>query len=207
MAEAKHNTESDPKKDPWWKSGWLLGLLILGLLHVTGMAVHVQAGVQRVLLETGLFHPDVVAADQRMPAATHFRFVGGDGTSKALSDLKGEVRFVNFWATWCAPCLAEMPAINRLHEDYGDRVAFVMVSVDDDLERARAYMAHEGFGMEVSSPDMPIPPTLSSGVIPTTVVIDRAGRMAVHRGGMADYDSRRFRAALDQLLAEPPSRR
>ena len=193
---------TESRKEPWWKNGWVLGLAVLGLLHVTGMAVHVQAGLQRILLETGLFHPQVIAVESRVPAATSFRYAGPDGGTRALADSDGRVRFVNFWATWCAPCLAEMPAISRLHADYADRVEFVMVSLDEDPDQASAYVDRAGFGFDPVRPASPVPSSLTSGVIPTTVVIDRSGRIAVREDGMADYDSRKFRLALDRLLSE-----
>ncbi|NNE71015.1 MAG: TlpA family protein disulfide reductase [Rhodothermales bacterium] len=182
----------------------MAGLLILGLLHITGMAVHVQAGLQRVLLVTGLFNPDLVPAGERVPADLNFLVTDGTGTPHSVAEGHGEVRFINFWATWCAPCLAEMPAIARLERDYGDRVDFLLVSLDDEFETAQAYLARQGDGMAPVRPASSIPSTLTTGLIPTTVVVDRSGRIAVHEAGMADYDSRRFRDVLDRLIAESP---
>ncbi|MBO6575854.1 MAG: TlpA family protein disulfide reductase [Rhodothermales bacterium] len=190
------------EKQPWWKNGWLWGLLVIGVLHLTGMAVHVQAGMQRVLLETGLFHPDIRPSEERAAAPTGLVVRTADGQAHRLEDFEGQVRFINFWATWCAPCLAEMPAISRLHRDYGERVRFLMVNLDEDPGVAREYLERSDFGLELVRPIGPIPQGLSTGLIPTTVVVDREGRIAVHEGGMADYDSRRFRTGLDKLLEE-----
>jgi thiol-disulfide isomerase/thioredoxin len=189
------------RKQPWWKNGWVAGLLILGVLHLTGTAVHVQAGFQRLLLVTGLFHPDIIPVPERAPADLRLSVSDGNGTVFSLADLEGQVRFVNFWATWCAPCLAEMPAISRLHDDYGDRVQFVMVNMDE-IGLARDYFSREEFGLTPVVPVSSIPPTFTTGAIPTTVIIDKEGRIAVHESGMADYDSKRFRSSLDRLLSE-----
>lgn len=202
----RHMEETDrivPAKEPWWKNGWVAGLLVLGLLHVTGMAVHVQAGFQRVLLETGLFNPALVPAEDRLVADMNFGVSDGQGQTWQMDELEGEVRFLNFWATWCAPCLAEMPAIARLEEDYGDRIAFILVSFDQDFEVAREYLARQSERLSPVRPTSSIPASLTTGLIPTTVVVDRRGRIAVHEAGMADYDSRRFRDVLDRLIAEP----
>lgn len=187
---------------PWWKNGWVAGLLILGLLHATGMAVHVQAGFQRVLLVTGLFNPALVPEENRLEADLRFTVVDAAGEVRSPGAAVGEVRFINFWATWCAPCLAEMPAIARLHSDYGDRVEFIMVSMDDNLELAERFLDSKDYRLAPVRPASSIPRTLTTGLIPTTVVVDRKGRIAVHEAGMADYDSRKFRDLLDRLLEE-----
>lgn len=192
-----------PPREPWWKNGWVAGLLILGLLHITGMAVHVQAGFQRVLLETGLFNPDLVPVEERVLADLDFGVSDGRGQPWQVHETQGDVLFMNFWATWCAPCLAEMPAIARLEEDYGDRIEFIMVSFDQDFEVAREYLTRQSDRLEPLRPTSSIPASLTTGLIPTTVVVDRQGRIAVHEAGMADYDSRRFRDVLDRLIAEP----
>ncbi|MFT4604949.1 MAG: thiol-disulfide isomerase/thioredoxin [Rhodothermales bacterium] len=188
---------------PWWKNGWVAGLLVLGLLHATGLAVHVQAGFQRVLLVTGLFNPDLVPEGQRLEADLRFSVVDAAGDVRTPGSSSGEVRFINFWATWCAPCLAEMPAIARLHDDYTDRVEFIMVSMDEELDLATRFLESKGYGLTPVRPASPIPQSLTTGLIPTTVVVDRNGRIAVHEAGMADYDSRSFRDVLDRLLDEP----
>ncbi|MFT5145158.1 MAG: thiol-disulfide isomerase/thioredoxin [Rhodothermales bacterium] len=193
---------TEPKKEPWWKNGWVFGLALLGMLHLTGTAVHVQAGFQRVLLYTGLFHPDLVPKADRQAANLQFRLANEDGEVYSLTDFDGEVRFVNFWATWCAPCLAEMPAIAKLHADYGDKIHFSVVSMDDDFTTALAYMANQKFGINPVTRASAVPRSITSGAIPTTIILDRNGRIAVYEAGMADYNSARFRASLDRLLEE-----
>ncbi len=151
----------DERKQPWWKNGWVAGLLILGVLHLTGTAIHVQAGFQRVLLYTGLFNPDLIPSGDRVSADLRLTVSDQDGATVSLAELAGEVRFINFWATWCPPCLAEMPAIARLHRDYGDRVKFLMVSMDD-IGLAQDYLTHEEFGLRAVVPASSIPPSFSS---------------------------------------------
>lgn len=198
-------TEANPSPAPrarWWKNPWLIGLLILGLLHATGMAVHVQAGLQRVLLATGVFRPDLIPEDQRIPADLGFQVADAEGRVLNVADMGSEVIFINFWASWCAPCLAEMPAIDRLHRDYADRARFLIISLDADPETARAYLENKRYSLETVVPASRIPDSMNSGAIPTTVVVDRQGRQAVYETGMSNYDSRRFRLLLESLLEE-----
>jgi len=193
---------TEKTKMPWWRNPWLQGLALLAVLHATGMAVHVQAALQRVVLQTGLFHPDVIPQDERAVTDGQFLVSTPSGDQFELADLQGQVVFINFWATWCPPCLAELPAIETIYQDYGDRVRFVLVSLDDESGTATSFMTNKDYEAPVVFPASRIPTSLTTGVIPTTVVMDRQGRTAVHETGMADYDSKRFRAALDKLIAE-----
>jgi thiol-disulfide isomerase/thioredoxin len=63
------------------------------------------------------------------------------GEEKPLSDFKGQLTYVDLWATWCGPCIAELPAFEQLKEDYKDKpVHFVPVSIDTDLEAWQKYL-------------------------------------------------------------------
>lgn len=73
------------------------------------------------------------------PANFDFTFKNLDGQDVALSSYKGKVVLLNFWATWCGPCKAEIPAFVELQQQYGDKLAIVGFSVDDTAEQARAF--------------------------------------------------------------------
>lgn len=184
---------------PWWRSEWVILLAVLAVLHATGTLVHVQAFLQRGLLATGIFSADLLPESGRTPLPPGISFLDADGRSVRLDDLRGEVLFVNLWASWCAPCLAEMPAIDRLHETHGDRVRFFMVTLDEDPELGFGHAERSGFSFPVYRPGSAIPRPVYGGVLPTTLVVDGEGRIAVRHEGMARYDSPSFRAILDGL--------
>ncbi len=73
------------------------------------------------------------------PANFDFTFKDLDGKDVALSSYKGKVVLLNFWATWCGPCKAEIPGFVELQQQYGDKLAIVGFSVDDTAEQARAF--------------------------------------------------------------------
>lgn len=75
--------------------------------------------------------------------APDFAITSMDGKELTLADLKGKPLFINFWASWCPPCRAEMPHIQAAYEKYGDRVEFVMVNTieTDTIEDIKAYMS------------------------------------------------------------------
>lgn len=199
--------------------GWLILVVIFGGLYLTGLHTEVIGQAQRLLLATGLIKPNVPAATEPAaskltgiadssgtpepafpPADYSFNLQTLQGESVSLKSLKGKVVFMNFWATWCPPCVAEMPNIQSLYEKMpADQVAFVMVSLDDNPPKAGKFIAKKGFTFPVYMPAGPVPQAYASQVIPTTFVISPDGRVMARHDGMADYDNASFRDFLLKL--------
>jgi thiol-disulfide isomerase/thioredoxin len=68
-----------------------------------------------------------------------------DGTSFKLSELRGEYVLLDFWGSWCGPCLADMPKLMAMHEKYGDRVVFVTIAFEKNDRRWKAVADKAGF--------------------------------------------------------------
>jgi thiol-disulfide isomerase/thioredoxin len=124
-----------------------------------------------------------------------------DGTVLNLSDYKGEVILLNFWATWCPPCRAEMPSIQKLYDDYEDKMAIVLVSSEDPSIISN-YLAENGYSIpsyvQLSSQSDAFP---VSG-IPATFLISKDGKVMVEKTGAANWNSEAFREQLDRLIGE-----
>jgi peroxiredoxin len=133
----------------------------------------------------------------RQPAAAKqtISLPGMDGVTRHLSDWRGQVIVLNFWAAWCEPCLKEIPDLVSLQDEYGGRgLQVIGVGVDEPRKLRNVVRSLEvGYPILVTDPDAgsrllgqwgdP------SGVIPFTVVIDRSGRIAYrHRGPIARSD-------------------
>ncbi|MGA8854747.1 MAG: redoxin domain-containing protein [Christiangramia sp.] len=185
-------------------------------LYATGLHTEVIGFAQRGLLETGLMNPDVrekrviAQADQsesvsvndikKDPKANfNLKLRDPEGNIVPLSDLKGKVIFMNFWATWCPPCVAEMPSIDNLHEQMGDEVAFVMLSLDKNFEKAISYNEKKNYDLPIYQLAGQLPAMYRSSAIPTTFVIDADGNLALTHKGMADYDTDDFKSFLNSL--------
>lgn len=118
-----------------------------------------------------------------------------------LNTLKGKVIFINQWATWCPPCLAEMPEINDLYRDYKDKVTFLMIS-SDDKESIKDLMIKENYHFINYKSQSHTPKALQSNALPQTFVIDKSGYIRVDKIGAAKWNSDDFRAELDQMINE-----
>lgn len=123
--------------------------------------------------------------------ADEISFRSADGKVVGMNDLKGKTVFINFWATWCGPCIVEMPSINRLHQKLADNkdVVFLMVDVDGNVPGATAFMERNQYGLPVYIPNSTIPETLLGRGIPVTVIFTPDGKMAYRHEGGSDYDT------------------
>lgn len=143
------------------------------------------------------------------PAPPPFRLDALDGGPPlGPASLRGRVVLINFWATWCAPCLHELPAIERLWRSLGDEgLAVVAVNAGESGGDVRYYL--ERFGLALSFP-IALDPGLAAfrafGVrsLPATFVLGRKGRVRYFAEGARPMDSPRIRALFEALLAEPP---
>lgn len=124
------------------------------------------------------------------------------GAPWKLSDHRGKVVLVNFWATWCPPCRTETPALVRIAQEYEGRVEIAGISLDEGLDEVRRFAA----SYDVPYPILIPPPgdalTARIQSLPTTLLIDRRGRVA--KTYMGAEPERVFRRDIDRLLAELP---
>ena len=185
-----------------------LPLALLALVLLTDLRTPVLGSLQRGLLATGLWKAEVPTPPTPTPVVStgatiyphDLPLLTPDGRRVNLSDLKGKVVFVNLWASWCPPCVAEMPGIHALYQKMDPaKVAFVMVSLDENPAKARALLQRRGYTFPVYFPTGPLPAPFNSSSIPSTVVLAPDGRVAARYDGMAEYDTPEFKAALDQL--------
>lgn len=183
----------------------VIGTVILTLFF-TGLHTEVFGFIQRGVLETGILNPDVEeikestnnASDQK--ADFSMKLVNSKGEKVDMEQFRGKVIFINLWATWCAPCIAEMPGINALYNDVkNEDVEFLMISLDTDFEKAKKFNKKKGFDFEVYKLDGPMPKMYHSRSIPTTFVIDANGKLALTQTGMADYHTDEFKEFLREL--------
>jgi len=132
-------------------------------------------------------------------------FVDGAGKSVRLTDFEGKVVLLNFWATWCAPCVRELPTMDRLQARLGgEGLAVVAVSWDRGglavVEPFLAELGIEHLDIYLDTPGRTGPEFGVRG-LPTTFLIDRQGRMVGGMEGPAEWDSPEAEALIRHYLA------
>jgi thiol-disulfide isomerase/thioredoxin len=176
---------------------WLVIIAVFMLLWLTGWYKDVAGFVQRGLLETGILQPEKI--DSVLTADYGFWLLDADGQRYSFTNFRNKTVFVNLWATWCPPCIAEMPDIHDLYKKTGEEVQFVMISLDKDPALAFEFVERKGFDFPVYSLAGPLPEVFQSRSIPTTFVISPEGEVVVKQSGMAKYDTEAFRRFLLDL--------
>jgi peroxiredoxin len=124
-----------------------------------------------------------------------------DGKPLKLSDLRGQVVLLNFWATWCVPCRSEIPGLNEMQRDLAGRGFKVLgVSTSDSAELIREYQKDVRQEYTVAVGDDGVANKYAVGVLPTTFVIDRQGR--IRKKVIGEKTRAEFEAMVAPLLEE-----
>ena len=130
-------------------------------------------------------------------AAPDEALVGINSGDATIYGLAGEKPlFLNFWATWCPPCVGEMPAIEAMYKKYGDRLNFAAVSFDNSAADAQKMIAERGMTVPVYACDQDkMSSDYSIDAIPRSILIGKDGTIiAEHVGGMSEAELEAFLA-------------
>jgi len=130
-------------------------------------------------------------AGSRAPATA---FENPDGDPARLADFRGKPLLVNLWATWCGPCIVEMPTLDALAAREGERLQVLTISEDlDGRDRVEAFFAKQGYRHLETwlDPQMALMPALKVDTLPTTILYDARGREVWRVVGMEDWQSGR----------------
>ena len=124
-----------------------------------------------------------------------------NGETFTLSDKKGQVILLNFWATWCSNCVKEMPAIEKLYEEYGDQIVIVGVNVGEDEDTIDTFIEAKNYSFPVAcDTESNISNLYPSAGIPYTVIVGKDGLVTETFLGAKDADSQytKLRRALQK---------
>jgi thiol-disulfide isomerase/thioredoxin len=116
-----------------------------------------------------------------------------------FTSFENKVVVVNFWATWCPPCVAEMPSFQKLYEEYGEEVVFLFVA-NDKKSKVEAFIHKHQYSFPVYFQASAVPEEMNSNSLPTTFIIAKNGDIVVKKTGAADWHSGKARDLLLGLL-------
>ncbi len=126
-----------------------INLLFFGFLALVIVSPGVKSWILKQLVSIGLFNAEI--KKEKSNDIVQVSFISAEGKRATTDALKGKVVFINFWASWCPPCRAEMPSINELYKKLKDdeRFVFILVNEDDDRLKGKEYLENNHFILPV----------------------------------------------------------
>jgi peroxiredoxin len=189
----------------WKKIKWSIGIsrifstvLFLGLISACGQS----SSSPSVKVNAAAESPQVAPKIGYRPP--NFALQNLEGKTVDLDSFRGKVIFINFWATWCIPCRAEMPLMEKLYQDFKDK-DFVMLAVSEDLEGKSVV---DPFVKEFKltfpillDPDLAVNSLYGIRAIPETFLIDKTGLITHKIPGARDWSQKEMRELVTKLLS------
>ncbi len=183
-------------------------LLSIVLVAIIGFALHLfyngyvaTAGSQQQELDR-LFGNMGILKIQHVTQPVEIQLKDAYGNWIRLSDYRGKVVFLNFWATWCAACVVEMPAMEKLHRRLKDK-DFVMVAINMQESDAQVKAFFEKLKLSFTAlldSSGEVAAGFAVNALPTTFVLDKEGRIVGAAIGPREWDSRASMALFDYLI-------
>ena len=201
------NANSAPPQKPWalWAALTLVAVGAIALVYVLFVASskpETQLGLSR-FAQGEMARLYVMEAPPPMPTRTLRDASGQDVT---LAAYQGEVVVLNLWATWCAPCMEEMPSLAQLQYNFEGRIRVVPVSVDSEGDRDKAIRDLQ----RLTGGALPFLQDMTRGVLfdaqaagmPVTIIYNRQGQEVARLAGGADWASEDATRLIEAVIAE-----
>lgn len=193
------------------RKSWIGYILILALMLVSaGCGDGSNQGQKDTTGGTGKQAEDNTEADSyeellEGDLAPDFTAQLADGSSFSLSEQKGKVVLLNFWATWCGPCVEEMPAFEKLYGEYGDKVSVLAVNCMEDKDTVKQFSSDNSYTFPIAyDVEGDVVMRYPSDGIPYTLVIDGEGVIQNIYVGAAGADAQyqEYKSAIEAVLAK-----
>ena len=170
------------------------GVLITLLIAVGGSILLTRVFISAENLEKTVGAPTFPSIDV---ADYNWTLKTLDGRDFSMTDAKGRVVFLNWWATWCAPCLAETPSIQRLYEKVNDHNIVFVVASQEDTTTVSRFVKENGYTFPVYTLPADPPAMFKPEIVPTTFILSPDGKVAFKHVGFAKGSSPVKRVGID----------
>ncbi len=176
---------------------FLIIFLVLFLIPKTRMFM--QSQVQKII---GYFNQPSIG--ETIDTIEYYGGLKGfNAPNIDVSRLKGKVVIINYWATWCPPCVAEMPSFQALYEEYKDQDEVVFLFLTNDTpEKLTAFLNRKQYTLPVYIENNTVFSNLNPTSIPTTYIANKTGEIKVKKTGAVQWNSEKVHNIIAQLLTE-----
>jgi len=185
------------KKKRWYSKLFdllFVVLLVLVIIPATRKELMTYASKVRMYLTR-------VEADEQKEELTGERtlvFRDAEGEQSRIGEYLDKPVFINYWATWCPPCRAEMPTLEKLYQQYGEEIHFLFIS-SEPMNKQQDFLKQQGYDLPVYQLASRPGGSFSYSVLPTSLIIDRENRVVLRKEGAVNWQSKGVREIFDRL--------
>ncbi|MGO2102861.1 MAG: TlpA family protein disulfide reductase [Psychroflexus halocasei] len=188
----------EEKKESFLKKHWsniLFGLFVI-LLIIPQTRTPIQVFINKIIS----FSPSEISEDDRESLKTYnWVLMNERGEDINFNQSKDKVVIINYWATWCAPCIAEMPSLQELYTEFKDDVDFYFVT-NDEPQKVNTFMSKNDYDMPSYRQRSQAPQILQSSSLPTTYMISKKGEIIMKKIGSANWSSDKVKNTIRENL-------
>lgn len=158
----------------------------------------IQVGLQRLIS----FSPsEIEVEDRELLSDYKWNLTSIEDERIDFAQSKGKVVLINYWATWCPPCVAEMPDLQELYTTYSDQVDFYFVS-SEKKEKLNLFLTKKDYNLPVYIQTEKSPDLLETTSLPTTFLISKKGEIIMQKIGAANWNSDSVHEIIEKLLSQ-----
>lgn len=175
-----------------WSNILFFGVVILFLIPTSRS--YLQSKLAYIFSST----PTIVENNQQNLTDYNFVLKDLDGKSINLKQSQGRPVLINFWATWCAPCLAELPELNALYENNKNEVDFYFIS-QEKPEVLKKFLKLKNYNLPVYTQVSVIPFPLKNNALPSTYLINRNGKIVAFAEKSAKWNDKEIQSLINEM--------
>ena len=196
MEDQKNSTSTKSWITKNWSNILFVVLVVLFLIPSTRFQLQV------LINRTFSFSPSIEnEAEFNQLKNYNWKLTNKNNESVNFNTSEGKVVLINFWASWCGPCVAEMPSLQELYNTHKNNVDFYFVARDEESAIAK-FIAKENYDFPVYFEQQNPPELLQSSQLPTTYLIDKQGNIWIEKTGAANWNSEKINQLIEKLVAE-----
>ncbi len=132
------------------------------------------------------------------PKTLQWNLTGLDGKKVTFGQMLDKPVLLNLWATWCPPCVAELPGLLELSQEYGDKANFLLVT-DEPVEKVKAFLKKHGYSQRNFYLSRGVPPDFATRSIPASYIVSENKKVVLKKKGAARWNTGKVKRLLDKL--------
>jgi len=189
------------KKSVWGKISDVIFIVFIVAMFIPNSRIAIGGFVNRI--KSMIVEPDVQTENLQTVnfSSINWQLTDLNGSTVNFNDFEGKVVFLNFWATWCPPCVGEMPQIQQLYNKFknNSEIVFLLVS-NEELSKIKPFVDNKEYTFPVYSSKYKSPDIFASQSIPTTFVISKKGKIVVKESGAKNWGGDKMEQIINDLI-------